>query len=969
MHCPGHFGHIQLPVPVYNPLVFSTVLRLLRAACLHCGGFRMSEQRTAAHARKLRLLARGELAAAQRVRVTVGGKKARRGGSAEDGEEAEEELQACSEDEDDGGGNSSLPGPVCAPAWTTHSWGEARTLLTAFLAKQPAACERCGCRSPALAAEAPSKILRKPLGAKARARNAGLGCDVERELGGLWARLCAGADDSDVAALFGADAPLVTDEASEGEEADEEEEEEQEEEEEANDQPDRAPQQPKASDDDAMQVDAPLHASAARAQPEGAPPPGSARTVLLTPTEARALLRRLWRSDGDWVSLAYASDAGVAAEAVARAPPRLGDAGGTTWVSDPACLFLQTLLVPPNKLRPPSRLGEMTFEHPQNEQYKSILVASTRLTDLMRGEAARPPPGSLNPAAAAAAAARADAYALEISTPRGRAERAVRLWLEMQAGVNRLVGVAGAGSKEAPLGIKQQLERKQGLFRMNMMGKRVNYAARSVISPDPFLAPGEVGVPPFIAQKLTFTELVTPHNVAKLRQAVMNGPEVYPGATAVENESGRVVLLAHLSAQKRAALGKTLLTGAAAAGGPGGPGSPRRSAAGGAAKAVYRHLVDGDVLLTNRQPTLHKPGLMAHRARVLKGQRTIRLHYSNCATFNADFDGDEINLHMPQEQHGRAEAYGIVAADQQFCVPTDGKPVRGLIQDHVVSGVLLLKRGTFLTASQFSNLLYAASLALPAGARLALPVPALLKPLPLWTGKQLLGSLLALLAAGRPALSTACVGKVPAEYWGEGSGEETLVIHRGDVIQGVIDKAAFTKYGLVHSVAELYGNVDAGRLLAALSRMLTAYLADHGFTCGLDDMALTPAAERQRMAELGGADAASANAAEAFAFAGALQQPAHAQPRQPAEVRAVLVSRLRERKDAEAGLDGMSTGCAATLRLLTLLARASHALRARVVADPSTRSPPRPSRARCQQARRVPHTTLRCSPALSLGCE
>ena len=224
MHCPGHFGHIQLPVPVYNPLVFSTVLRLLRAACLHCGGFRMSEQRTAAHARKLRLLARGELAAAQRVRVTVGGKKACRGGSAEDGEEAEEELQACSEDEDDGGGNSSLPGPVCAPAWTTHSWGEARTLLTAFLAKQPAACERCGCRSPALAAEAPSKILRKPLGAKARARNAGLGCDVERELGGLWARLCAGADDSDVAALFGADAPLVTDEASEGEEADEEEE-------------------------------------------------------------------------------------------------------------------------------------------------------------------------------------------------------------------------------------------------------------------------------------------------------------------------------------------------------------------------------------------------------------------------------------------------------------------------------------------------------------------------------------------------------------------------------------------------------------------------------------------------------------------------------------------------------------------------------------------------------------------------
>lgn len=69
-------------------------------------------------------------------------------------------------------------------------------------------------------------------------------------------------------------------------------------------------------------------------------------------------------------------------------------------------------------------------------------------------------------------------------------------------------------------------------------------------------------------------------------------------------------------------------------------------------------------------------GLMAHRARVLKGEKTIRMHYANCATFNADFDGDEINLHLPQDQMGRAEGYEIVHADQQFIVPTDGKPIR-----------------------------------------------------------------------------------------------------------------------------------------------------------------------------------------------------------------------------------------------------------------------------------------------------
>ena len=94
------------------------------------------------------------------------------------------------------------------------------------------------------------------------------------------------------------------------------------------------------------------------------------------------------------------------------------------------------------------------------------------------------------------------------------------------------------------------------------------------------------------------------------------------------------------------------------------------------------------------------------RARVLKGERTIRMHYANCATFNADFDGDEINLHLPQDQYGRAEGYGIVHADQQFIVPTDGKPIRGLIQDHVVGGVMLTKRDCFLTKTQFTQLLY-----------------------------------------------------------------------------------------------------------------------------------------------------------------------------------------------------------------------------------------------------------------------
>ena len=147
-------------------------------------------------------------------------------------------------------------------------------------------------------------------------------------------------------------------------------------------------------------------------------------------------------------------------------------------------------------------------------------------------------------------------------------------------------------------------------------------------------------------------------------------------------------------------------------------------------------------------------GLMAHRARVLHGERTIRMHYANCATFNADFDGDEINLHLPQEQHGRAEGYHIVHADHQFKVPTDGKPVRGLIQDHVIAAVQLTKRDTFLEREEFLRLVSVACGGTERAAGLdaigggngrvrmlreqpvPLPPPAMLKPRALWTGKQ-----------------------------------------------------------------------------------------------------------------------------------------------------------------------------------------------------------------------------------------
>lgn len=156
-------------------------------------------------------------------------------------------------------------------------------------------------------------------------------------------------------------------------------------------------------------------------------------------------------------------------------------------------------------------------------------------------------------------------------------------------------------------------------------------------------------------------------------------------------------------------------------------------------KKVYRHLRNGDLLLLNRQPTLHKPSIMAHRARVLPGEKTIRMHYANCNTYNADFDGDEMNVHFPQNEIARAEATLIANTDNQYLVPTSGNPLRGLIQDHVVTGVWMTARDTMLSREEYMQILYGALRPEDdgtGGGRVLTVLPAICKPMPLWTGKQ-----------------------------------------------------------------------------------------------------------------------------------------------------------------------------------------------------------------------------------------
>ncbi|KAL8716050.1 MAG: hypothetical protein Q9225_006266 [Loekoesia sp. 1 TL-2023] len=490
--------------------------------------------------------------------------------------------------------------------------------------------------------------------------------------------------------------------------------------------------------------------------------------------------------------------------------------------------FIKYLMVPPNKFRPEAKTGEGEIAEAQdNGLYKTILQACNQLNQIRKDMESSPSPefrqkdfGDLQNA-----------------------------WVGLQDTVNALIdrdrnptqGLAGRLNGD---GIKQKLEKKEGLFRKNMMGKRVNFAARSVISPDPNIETNEIGVPPVFAKKLTYPEPVTNHNFYELKQAVINGVEKWPGAAAIENENGQVINLRTKNLEERQALANQLL-------------APSTVNVNGARnKKVHRHLNNGDLVIMNRQPTLHKPSMMAHRTKVLPGEKTIRMHYANCNTYNADFDGDEMNMHFPQNELARSEALLIADTDHQYLVATSGKPLRGLIQDHISMGVWLTSRDTVFTRGEYYQLLY--SCLRPENnhtvtGRITTITPAILKPRPIWTGKQVVTTVLKNIAPDdHPGLTLLGKSQTSGGRWGVGSEEDVVRFQDGDFITGILDKAQLgpSGGGFIHSIYEVYGHVAAGQLLSVLGRLLTRLLSMRAFTCGMDDLDLTVEGESTRRKKL-----------------------------------------------------------------------------------------------------------------------
>ncbi|KAL0945704.1 hypothetical protein HGRIS_014853 [Hohenbuehelia grisea] len=343
--------------------------------------------------------------------------------------------------------------------------------------------------------------------------------------------------------------------------------------------------------------------------------------------------------------------------------------------------------------------------------------------------------------------------------------------------------------------IRARLKGKEGRLRGNLMGKRVDFSARTVITGDPNLELDEVGVPKTIAMNLTFPERVTPYNIAYLQELVRNGPTTYPGARYVVRDTGERIDLRY---NKRA--DAFLQYG----------------------WVVERHLKDGDYVLFNRQPSLHKMSMMSHRVKLMP-YSTFRLNLSVTPPYNADFDGDEMNMHIPQSEETRAELAQVAWVPRQIISPQANKPVMGIVQDTLCGVRKMTLRDTFLDWNAVQNIL----LWVPDWDGL-IPTPAIIKPKPLWTGKQILG-----LAIPRGInIRRNADPKSDNPIFDDG-----ILIENGEIIWGIVEKKTVgaSQGGLVHVVFREKGPEATRGLFGGLQKIVNYWLFHNGFSIGIGD--------------------------------------------------------------------------------------------------------------------------------------
>jgi DNA-directed RNA polymerase beta' subunit len=344
--------------------------------------------------------------------------------------------------------------------------------------------------------------------------------------------------------------------------------------------------------------------------------------------------------------------------------------------------------------------------------------------------------------------------------------------------------------------IKERLNGKMGRVRGNLMGKRVDFSARSVITPDPNLSIRELGVPKKIAMNITKPVVVNNRNRDFLQQLVRNGPDVYPGANILEKKTGGDISLRYMD---RSTI--VLENG----------------------DVVHRHMMDGDGILFNRQPTLHRMSMMCHIVRVMQQGDTFRMNIGDTKPYNADFDGDEMNLHMPQDDEAEAELKGLAAVPYQIISPAKNNSIIGIFQDSLL-GVYQFTRGGLpgFDARMAMNLLMGYKNVNPA---------LFSDPKKKITNFQILSQIL-------PPLSMKYKTKQFGGSDDYATSNNVLEIQDGEILRGHIDSGvlASSTSGMIQRICNDFGNFASASFIDDLQNIITEYMKTSAYSVGISDL-------------------------------------------------------------------------------------------------------------------------------------
>ena len=346
----------------------------------------------------------------------------------------------------------------------------------------------------------------------------------------------------------------------------------------------------------------------------------------------------------------------------------------------------------------------------------------------------------------------------------------------------------------------ERLKSKEGRIRGNLMGKRVDFSARTVITPDPNISIDEIGVPVRIAMNLTFPDVVNEYNIEMLTRLVHNGPGKYPGAKYVKKRDPyRTIRLKNMdTTQIELEIGDV----------------------------VDRHLINGDYVLFNRQPSLHKMSMQGHRVRVMPFD-TFRLNVCVTKNYNADFDGDEMNVHAPQSLQTRNELIQLASVPTQIITPKDSKPIISIVQDVALGVYRITKSFIKITEKQMMNLMCP-------NPRFSgvLPSPAIHnKKIKLWSGRQALSSTIPVNVNFKGSNNSF------DDKHGEDK-ENYVIIENGQIKQGRLDTKIYQDRtrGLVHSIFNEYGPEETRHFFDNTQQLICNWLVLNGFSVGISDL-------------------------------------------------------------------------------------------------------------------------------------